>query len=81
MKEYVTVPDELLQNTDELRQYLDISYEYIKSPKPKPTKKSPEQDPRGESFQSCSIQTLNLLRHSAIWSRAAVFWLRRTIWN
>ena len=39
MKEYVTVPDELLQDTEELKGYLDLSYEYVKSLKPKPTKK------------------------------------------
>jgi hypothetical protein len=39
MKEYVTVPDELLLNTQELEPYLDISYEYIKTLKPKLTKK------------------------------------------
>lgn len=39
MKEYVTVPDELLRNTDELAPYLELSLEYIKSLKPKPTKK------------------------------------------
>jgi hypothetical protein len=39
MKEYVTVPDDLLENTEELKGYLDISYEYIKTLKPKPTKK------------------------------------------
>lgn len=39
MKEYVTVPDALLKNTEELKKYLDISYEYIKTLKPKPTKK------------------------------------------
>jgi hypothetical protein len=39
MKEYVTVPDELLSNTEELKEYLDISYEYVKTLKPKPTKK------------------------------------------
>ncbi|MGB3717312.1 MAG: hypothetical protein WA996_23055 [Candidatus Promineifilaceae bacterium] len=39
MKEYVAVPDDLLANTEELRQYLDISYEYVKTLKPKPTKK------------------------------------------
>ena len=39
MKEYVTVPDELLQNTDELKQYLDLSYEYVQTFKPKPSKK------------------------------------------
>jgi TfoX/Sxy family transcriptional regulator of competence genes len=39
MKEYVTVPDEMLQDTEELKGYLDLSYEYVKSLKPKPTKK------------------------------------------
>ena len=37
MKEYVTVPDALLQDTDALRAYLDISYAYIQSLKPKAT--------------------------------------------
>jgi len=41
MKEYVTVPDELLENTDELEEYLNLSYAYAKSLKPKPTKKKP----------------------------------------
>jgi len=39
MKEYVTVPDNLLENTKELKEYLDISFEYIKTLKPKSTKK------------------------------------------
>lgn len=39
MKEYVTVPDELLQNTEQLKEYFDLSYEYVKTLKPKPTKK------------------------------------------
>ena len=39
MKEYVSVPDELLQNTKELKGYLDLSYAYVKTLKPKPTKK------------------------------------------
>ena len=39
MKEYVTVPDDLLENTEELKEYLDISFEHIKTLKPKPTKK------------------------------------------
>ena len=39
MKEYVTVPDDLLENTQELKGYLEISYAYTKSLKPKPTKK------------------------------------------
>ena len=39
MKEYVTVPNELLENTAELKNYLDLSYEFVKTLKPKPTKK------------------------------------------
>ena len=39
MKEYVIIPDDLLENTAELKGYLDLSYEYIKTLKPKPTKK------------------------------------------
>ncbi|MBC8172953.1 MAG: hypothetical protein H7X71_03510 [Chitinophagales bacterium] len=39
LKEYVTVPDNLLKNTKELKKYLDISYAYVKTLKPKPTKK------------------------------------------
>ncbi len=34
-KDYVTVPDALLANTKELRKYLEISYEYVKTLKPK----------------------------------------------
>ena len=40
MKEYVDVPDALLQNTQELKTYFDLSFAYIKSLKPKPTKKA-----------------------------------------
>ena len=39
MKEYVAVPDALLENTKELKKYLDLSYEYAKTLKPKPTTK------------------------------------------
>jgi TfoX/Sxy family transcriptional regulator of competence genes len=39
MKEYVRVPDALLGKTGELRKYLDLSYEYAKTLKAKPTKK------------------------------------------
>ena len=38
-KEYVTVPEYLLKNTDELRPYLLLSLEYVKSLKSKPTTK------------------------------------------
>jgi TfoX/Sxy family transcriptional regulator of competence genes len=40
MKEYVTVPDDLLGKTKELQKYLGLSYEYVKALKPKPTKKN-----------------------------------------
>ena len=39
MKEYVQVPASLLQNTRALAKYLDISYRYACSLKPKPTTK------------------------------------------
>jgi hypothetical protein len=42
MKEYVCVPPSLLQSTRELAKYLDVSYRYACSLKPKPTtKKTP----------------------------------------
>jgi hypothetical protein len=39
IKEYVVVPDSLLKNTNELGKYLELSCGYIKTLKPKPTKK------------------------------------------
>jgi hypothetical protein len=39
MKEYVVVPDGLLEKVQELKKYFDISYGYVSSLKPKPTKK------------------------------------------
>jgi hypothetical protein len=39
MKEYVAVPNDLLAKTKELQKYLDVSYEYSKTLKPKPAKK------------------------------------------
>lgn len=39
-KEYVVVPDSLLKKTNELKTYFDMSYEYIKTLKPKPTTKN-----------------------------------------
>jgi len=41
MKEYVKVPDSLLRDTKTLQRYFQLSYEYIKQLKPKPTKKKP----------------------------------------
>ena len=37
MEEYVTVPDSLLAKTKELQKYLEISFAYAQSLKPKPT--------------------------------------------
>jgi len=39
MKEYVTVPSAMLENTKELKKYLEFSYAYAKTLKPKPTGK------------------------------------------
>ena len=39
MPEYVQVPPALLKKTQELRQYFDLSYNYVSSLKPKPTTK------------------------------------------
>ena len=35
MREFYTVPDKLLKNTKELKKYLDISFKYTKTLKPK----------------------------------------------
>lgn len=35
-KEYVAVPDRLLENTKELHKYFTMSYKYVKALKPKP---------------------------------------------
>lgn len=39
MPEYVTIPDSLIEETDTLEPYLKMSYDYVTSLKPKPTKK------------------------------------------
>lgn len=39
MKEYVAIPDALLQNTAQLSGYLQKSLDYVSQLKPKPTKK------------------------------------------
>ncbi len=39
LEEYVEVPDGLLQKTQELKKYFDLSYAYVASLKPKPTTK------------------------------------------
>jgi len=38
-KEYVTVPDSLFENIKELKKYLEMSYRYVGTLKPKPEKK------------------------------------------
>ncbi|GMQ81903.1 MAG: hypothetical protein BMS9Abin05_1340 [Rhodothermia bacterium] len=37
MKEYVTVPDSLISSKEKFQPYLNTSYDYVKSLKPKPT--------------------------------------------
>ena len=39
MREYVDVPEALLEKTTKLKKYFDISYAYVSSLKPKPTKR------------------------------------------
>lgn len=39
MPEYVAVPAALLKKTKELQKYLELSYEYVKTLRPKPTRK------------------------------------------
>ena len=39
MKEYVEVPEALLKKTKELQKYFDLSYEYAKTLRSKPTRK------------------------------------------
>jgi hypothetical protein len=39
-KEYVAVPDEVFKNTEELKPFFRMSYDYVQSMKPKPTKKA-----------------------------------------
>jgi len=49
-KEYVTVPESLLANTEELVPFFNLSYEHAKAQKPKPTKrKVPEESDSNES--------------------------------
>ena len=38
-KEYVTVPPALLKKTSELKTHFDVSYAYVSSLKPKPTRR------------------------------------------
>jgi hypothetical protein len=40
MKEYIDVPEALLKKTSDLKKYLDLSFSYVSSLKPKPTSKN-----------------------------------------
>jgi len=40
MKEYVLIPDKLLNSPKELKKYFELSYAYAKTLKPKPTSKT-----------------------------------------
>jgi len=42
MKEYVNVPDEVFFSDELFRKYLDLSFDYVRSLKPKPTTRKPE---------------------------------------
>ena len=42
VKEYVAVPESVLKNTKELKKYLNMSYEYVKTLKPKAQKLNKE---------------------------------------
>jgi TfoX/Sxy family transcriptional regulator of competence genes len=48
LKEYVEVPDALLKNTRQLKKHFDVSYAYVASLKPKPTKKAGKNQPGSE---------------------------------
>ena len=39
LEEYIEVPDTLLKRTQELKKFFDLSYAYVGSLKPKPTKR------------------------------------------
>lgn len=41
MKEYVRIPDSMIDKTESLASYLEISFRYIQTLKPKPTKRKP----------------------------------------
>ena len=51
-KEYVTVPDSLLKKTKELAPYFELSFQYVQTLKPKPSKKKKSAwgAPRADSF-------------------------------
>jgi hypothetical protein len=46
MKEYVEVPDELLEKTASLKKFFDASFTYVSSLKPKPTTKKTKKKAR-----------------------------------
>ena len=48
LKEYVAVPDQLLRNTGELSKYLDLSFQYAMTLKPKTPKKSASARAKGK---------------------------------
>ena len=49
MKEYVEVPDALLKKTRELKKYFDLSFAYVGSLKPKPTKRAKKKTTKKKS--------------------------------
>ncbi|MBC8875049.1 MAG: hypothetical protein H8E44_36970 [Planctomycetes bacterium] len=49
MREYVEVPDALLKKTRELKKYFDLSFAYVGSLKPKPTKRAKKKTTKKKS--------------------------------
>lgn len=67
MKEYVEVPDHLLENTDELKTYFDLSHAYVASLKPKPTtrKKKTAQPGKKKTAQVTKKKTTRAAKKTA----------------
>ncbi|MFT4605645.1 MAG: hypothetical protein ACI9W4_002389 [Rhodothermales bacterium] len=53
MPEYVTISDEMLDDAEALAPYLELSYTYVTSLKPKPTKK-PNPKKKPEKYRTLS---------------------------
>ena len=52
MNGYAIIPDDLLEDTDKLLEYLEISYQFITTLKPKPSKKKKTGTSSTSTFQS-----------------------------
>jgi len=69
MKEYVKVPDSLLEKTSELKKYFDRSAAYAKTLKPKATaKKKGEKNPELINVKSFTTEDHGVLGDAAVFS-------------